>query len=423
MTDDVNPFRFGALALDDAFTDRKDEIAELKADVRNGQDVVIFAPRRYGKTSLVWRASQELVREKVLVASVDLMTTPTPAKLAEKLARAIHDDVATPLLRAKERLKIFSDLRVRPTITVEPETGNVAFRFAVTERGEDLHATIERLLELPGELAADRGRTVALVLDEFQEVADIDPKLPRLMRAVFQAQPEVAHVYLGSKRHMMRRIFSDANEPFWRSAKQVELGVIDPKHFRGYIRRRFDRTGRVIAPDGLDAIIEVDRRAPLRDPGAVLLRLAGDAARGALRRRARGGGAGEGAALRARALLAAVGARLVACSGCCWPSWRASPGGRCRPTTAAATTSRAPRPSSARSRRSSATRSSCATAASSGSPSRSWPRGCGGPRRDIRPRRERADASPGRTASGRSASAAGPRPRRSACSAAPATRC
>ena len=70
------------------------------------------------------------------------------------------------------------------------------------------------------------------------------------MRAVFQAQPEVAHVYLGSKRHMMRRIFSDANEPFWRSAKQVELGVIDPKHFRGYIRRRFDRTGRVIAPDG-----------------------------------------------------------------------------------------------------------------------------------------------------------------------------
>ena len=117
MTDDVNPFRFGALALDDAFTDRKEEIAELKADVRNGQDVVIFAPRRYGKTSLVWRASQELVREKVLVASVDLMTTPSPAKLAEKLARAIHDDVASPLLRAKERLRIFSGMSPRASTT------------------------------------------------------------------------------------------------------------------------------------------------------------------------------------------------------------------------------------------------------------------------------------------------------------------
>jgi hypothetical protein len=119
----------------------------------------------------------------------------------------------------------------------------------MTERGEDLHATIERLLELPGELAAERGRAVALVLDEFQEVADIDPKLPRLMRAVFQAQPEVAHVYLGSKRHMMRHIFSDANEPFWRSAKAVELGPIDPGPFGNYIAARFRDTGKRVEPD------------------------------------------------------------------------------------------------------------------------------------------------------------------------------
>jgi uncharacterized protein len=62
-----NPFRYGALALDEAFTDRKDEIRELEADIRNGQDVVLFAPRRYGKSSLVWRVAQRLVRRGVLV--------------------------------------------------------------------------------------------------------------------------------------------------------------------------------------------------------------------------------------------------------------------------------------------------------------------------------------------------------------------
>ena len=62
-------------------------------------------------------------RDRVLVASVDLMTAPTPAKLAEKLARAIHDDIASPLLRARERLRIFGDLKVTPTITVDPQTG------------------------------------------------------------------------------------------------------------------------------------------------------------------------------------------------------------------------------------------------------------------------------------------------------------
>ena len=40
----ANPFRFGALALDEAFTNREREIAELRADVTNGQDVVVFAP-------------------------------------------------------------------------------------------------------------------------------------------------------------------------------------------------------------------------------------------------------------------------------------------------------------------------------------------------------------------------------------------
>src|SRR3954452_6892921 len=102
----INPFRYGGLALDDAFTDREAEVAELTADVLNGQDVVVFAPRRHGKSSLIWRVAQQLLAQKVLVAQVDLMTTPTRAKLAEKLAKTIHDDIASPLYRAKERLRV-----------------------------------------------------------------------------------------------------------------------------------------------------------------------------------------------------------------------------------------------------------------------------------------------------------------------------
>src|SRR3954447_13807006 len=89
----ANPFRFGALARDDAFTDRKGEIAELVADARNGQDVVIFAPRRFGKTSLVDRVHQRLVRDKVLVGQVNLMMAPTKEKLAERLAAVVYEDI------------------------------------------------------------------------------------------------------------------------------------------------------------------------------------------------------------------------------------------------------------------------------------------------------------------------------------------
>jgi uncharacterized protein len=239
-----NPFRFGALALDEAFTDREREVAELSADMRNGQDVVVFAPRRYGKSSLIWRVAQRLVRRRVLVAQVDLMRAPTKERLAEKLAHAIYDDLATPLLRARERLRVFSELRVQPVVTVDPQDGSVSFGFDAHAARPAIDATLEDLFALPGKLAADRGRRVALVLDEFQEVTDVDPGLLKLMRSVFQEQGDVAHVYLGSKRHMIERIFNDENEPFWRSAKQMELGVIAPEPFVTFALERFEATGR-----------------------------------------------------------------------------------------------------------------------------------------------------------------------------------
>jgi uncharacterized protein len=252
----MNPFRYGALALDEAFTNREVEIRELTRDILNGQDVVVLAPRRYGKTSLVWRVIQEVVKKKVLVAQVNLMTTPTNERLAEKLADTIHENIASPLFRAKERLRIFADLRIRPIVTIDPDTGAPSFSFDAGHPRQDVDATIERLLELPGQLAVERKRKVALVFDEFQEVVGIDPDLPKLMRSVFQEQPEVAHVYLGSKRHMMERIFNDENEPFWRSARQMELGVIDPPRFEGYLAGSFERTGKKIAAETIAAVLE-----------------------------------------------------------------------------------------------------------------------------------------------------------------------
>jgi uncharacterized protein len=224
--------------------------------------VVLFAPRRYGKSSLVWRVAQRLVRKKVLVAQVDLMTTPTKERLAEKLAKTIYEDVASPLFRVKERLRVFQNLRIQPTVTVDPTDGSLSFGFAAGLEPQDLDDTLERLLRLPGELAAERDRQAVLILDEFQEVTDLDRDLPKLMRAVFQQQPETAHLYLGSKRHMMRRIFSDANEPFWRSAKQMELGVIAPELFGRYIRERFEATGRRVSADAVDRVLEITRGHP-----------------------------------------------------------------------------------------------------------------------------------------------------------------
>jgi hypothetical protein len=252
----TNPFKYGPIALDDSFTDRASEVAELSADALNGQDVVIFAPRRYGKTSLVHRVAQQLTRRRALVAEVNLWFTPTKEKLASRLAREIADILGLAG-KAKEVARAFSGLRIVPTITIDPNDGSFSFSFAAGHTAQDVDDTLEWLFRMLAETAASRKRQVVLILDEFQEVAEIDPNLTKLLRSVFQEQPEVAHVYLGSKRHLMERIFSDENEPFWRSAKRMELGPIAPDEFRPFIAAGFTDRGRGIEDGVVDRILEI----------------------------------------------------------------------------------------------------------------------------------------------------------------------
>ena len=116
------PVHLRPLALDEAFSNRKREIAALAADMRNGQDVVVLAPRRYGKSSLVLRAAQEVLADDVLVAYCDLMRTPTKVRFAAALAKTIVDDLLSPVQGLLERAgAVVRGLRVRPTVEVDPQ--------------------------------------------------------------------------------------------------------------------------------------------------------------------------------------------------------------------------------------------------------------------------------------------------------------
>jgi uncharacterized protein len=126
-----NPFTYGDLVSDESFTDRREELAQLEADVHNGQNVAVIAPRRFGKSSLVRAALSDLIAEGVLVVEVDLMSAPTKERLAGKLAKSINDDIAPTVFKAKEHLRVFSSLRVAPVMTVDSD-GSMSFSFSPT---------------------------------------------------------------------------------------------------------------------------------------------------------------------------------------------------------------------------------------------------------------------------------------------------
>src|SRR5437762_2911667 len=105
MSTPSNPFRYGAVARGEYFTDRERELAALSADVRGGQDVVVISRRRMGKTSLVEAAIDELRAEGMLIAYLDLFGSPTKQELADDLAQALSDGLLRPIERTADRIR------------------------------------------------------------------------------------------------------------------------------------------------------------------------------------------------------------------------------------------------------------------------------------------------------------------------------
>jgi uncharacterized protein len=184
-----NPFRFGDVAAGEHFTDREAETRELARDLRSGQSVLIISPRRYGKTSLITAVTEAIRKQHVLVAYIDLLRTTTKERLANQLAEALYAGLTLPVERAVHRAgELFQSLPLRPKITLNQD-GTPSFEFTAAPGTTDIDQTIDRLLELPPQVAQRRKRQAVLVLDEFQEIVVLDPELPARMRAILQFQP------------------------------------------------------------------------------------------------------------------------------------------------------------------------------------------------------------------------------------------
>jgi AAA+ ATPase superfamily predicted ATPase len=56
----MNPFSYGTVVSGDYFYDRKEECKRIVTTLSNGNNMVLFAPCRYGKTSLVFQVIDQL---------------------------------------------------------------------------------------------------------------------------------------------------------------------------------------------------------------------------------------------------------------------------------------------------------------------------------------------------------------------------
>ena len=242
-----NPFRYGGVVEDEAFCNRKQELADLLRAMENGEKLFVHAERRMGKTSLVQRALGQLNAKYARAIYVDLWPTEGELSFTTATAKAIVEATATRVDQLLEVAKRFFS-RLAPNVTLDDE-GKPQINFGVRQ-AEDALPQLEEVLSVPAKLALQEKKRVVVVFDEFQQVLEYGGDLvERKLRSSIQTQQDVAYLFLGSRKHLIQKMFLDQARPLYRAGGHYPLGPIAEPHWRPFIQTRFAQADKRIGPE------------------------------------------------------------------------------------------------------------------------------------------------------------------------------
>jgi uncharacterized protein len=260
MLTDLNPFVYSRPVAPDEVIDRDRETEELLRHAVGGHFVRLFAPRKYGKTSLLGRVLRDGERSEGLVpVLVDLYGVLSLADVTVRVERAYARQ-----LKGGIRARVEEFLQ-STGLGLSLGAFGVSARLQVDRHVDPLPA-LHALLDLPLRFGSD-GRRALVVFDEFQDVAKVSG-MDAILRSHIQYQGEVAsYVFSGSEPGMMEQLFEDKDRPLYGSAVPVRLERLQSADIAAHVIHRFKGTGRNVG-EALGPLLETADGHPQR---AILL--------------------------------------------------------------------------------------------------------------------------------------------------------
>jgi hypothetical protein len=243
------PFVFGKIATADNFTDREKETILLLSNFRSLINTIIISPRRWGKSSLVNRATDIAIRQdnNLRICKIDLFNVRSEEHFYEILAQNVLKATSTKWEEAVDSAKKFFN-RLIPKIIL---AGDMQNEVSLSFDWNELKSNSDEILDLAEKVASEKNIKLVICVDEFQNIAEFDKTdyFQKKLRSHWQQHQNVAYCLYGSKRHMMLNVFTNSSMPFYKFGHLLFLEKIDTPSFVDFIAERFESTGKHISKE------------------------------------------------------------------------------------------------------------------------------------------------------------------------------
>jgi len=254
---DVNPFVYSHPISPEEIIDRDEETRALLQHAVGGHYVRLYAPRKYGKTSLLTRALRDGEREEGLIpVLVDLYRVVSIADVTVRFERAYSRQ-----LKGAIRSRVEEFLQ-RTGLGLSLGAFGISAKLQIDAKVHPLPA-LHALLDLPLRLDEGGGYRAFIALDEFQDIDKV-PDLDGLLRSHIQHHGNVAsYVFAGSEPGLMEQLFETRERPLYGSAVPVRLNRLRDEDIAEYVTNRFAETKRSVG-EALNPLLAAAKGHPQR---------------------------------------------------------------------------------------------------------------------------------------------------------------
>ena len=259
------------IASGDYFCNRVSETNLLVENICRGTHTVLIAPRRYGKTSLAYRAiNQAGGRADCLNVKIDLYLATSIKDIELSLLTGIGELLASAsnsadqlLALAKDSFQFFKSLR--PSFELN-SSGEFSVKLLPGEKSTSA-LNIQEALEVLEQVLVKKNKRAVLFIDEFQEIERIAPNaesgIEGAIRHVIQETKQLSVIFSGSHRRLLKSMFNDRNKPLYRLCDEITLARISEKDYLPFIKNlSVQEWGKPLSDEVITRVLNLTERHP-----------------------------------------------------------------------------------------------------------------------------------------------------------------
>lgn len=244
-----NPFFTGIVIPDEYFCDRKVETEVMIDRIRNGNNIVLKSPRRIGKSSLVKHVlSQPEITGRYNTLYVDIYGTKCAADFVKEFQNGFLNASFARQARGRKSVEtliknIYFEVKATPTGEFD------GARIGLNQDGGihfSLHEMFHYLEKTP--------KPNIVVFDEFQQIQYYSERMSAILRSFVQQMNNTRFIFSGSARHLLSKMFDSPDEPFFKSARSMDLDIISLDSYRDFCKSLFGMYGKEITDSAIDSV-------------------------------------------------------------------------------------------------------------------------------------------------------------------------